>query len=115
MKNILKLEELAMLPIALYFLTFHTLGLSWWVWCILFFAPDLGMLGYLVNSKADAFTYNLVHQKGIAIACIATGYFLKQEILVASGILLFAHSSFDRVMGYGLKYESHLMILTWVN
>jgi Zn-dependent membrane protease YugP len=42
----------------------------------------------------------------MALILIATGYFLKVEILVSIGILLFAHASFDRILGYGLKYET---------
>jgi len=63
------------------------------------------MLGYLVNTKVGAAVYNLFHHKGIAIAIAATGYYLHNDILTAIGILLFAHASFDRIMGYGLKYE----------
>jgi hypothetical protein len=62
------------------------------------------MLGYLVNSKVGATTYNIFHHKGIAIVCIAIGYFTNVEVLLSIGILLFAHASFDRAMGYGLKY-----------
>ena len=64
------------------------------------------MLGYLVNSKVGATCYNIFHHKGIAIAVVGIGYFMKIEVVLAIGILLFAHSSFDRMMGYGLKYNS---------
>jgi len=60
----------------------------------------------LVNAKVGAVTYNIFHHKGIAIACVGLGFFLKIEVMLAIGILLFAHSSFDRIMGYGLKYYS---------
>ena len=106
MRNILKLEELAMTALAIYALSFHTLGLSVWIWILLFFTPDIGMLGYLVNSKFGAIIYNLFHHKGIAILILAIGYFTETEILMSIGILLFAHSSFDRIMGYGLKYPT---------
>jgi len=51
------------------------------------------MLGYLASDKIGAYSYNIFHYKGIAVAI----YLL--------GIMLFAHSSFDRCFGYGLKYE----------
>jgi hypothetical protein len=105
MKNILKMEEVAMTVLAIYLLSEYNLGLSLWLWIILFFAPDIGMLGYLVNTKAGAFTYNLFHHKGLAILLAAAGYYLHVEVLVTIGILLFAHASFDRIWGYGLKYE----------
>lgn len=104
MKLTLKLEELAMTAIAIYFFTVHDLGLPAWLWFILFFAPDIGILGYLINTKIGAITYNTFHHKGIAIALVALGFFISTEALIAIGILLFAHSSFDRIWGYGLKF-----------
>ncbi len=105
MKITLKLEEVAMSAIAIYFLTIYNLGLPVWLWVILFFTPDIGMLGYLINLKVGAFVYNLFHHKGIALVIAATGYFSHNDITTAIGILLFAHASFDRIWGYGLKYE----------
>jgi len=104
MKIMLILEEVAMAALGIYFLTQYSLGLSFWIWLILFFSPDIGMLGYLLNTQIGAFTYNLFHHKGLALAIAAAGYFLKIDLMTSIGILLFAHSSFDRVMGYGLKY-----------
>ncbi len=105
MKTTLKLEEAAMTLISIYFLSIYNLGLSVWIWIFLFFTPDIGMLGYLVNTKVGAIIYNLFHHKGIALALTITGYFMHNDILTAIGILLSAHSSFDRMMGYGLKYD----------
>jgi hypothetical protein len=104
MKKVLQAEELAMTAIAVYLLTRYNLGLSWWIWVLLFFSPDISMLGYLHNTKTGAFTYNLFHHKGIAVAIAAAGIYFSNDVLIASGIVLFAHASFDRIMGYGLKY-----------
>lgn len=104
MKILLKLEEAANAAVGIYFLSIYNLGLPVWLWIILFFSPDIGMIGYAINTKTGAATYNLFHHKGIAIIIAATGYFLQNEIVTAIGILLFAHSSFDRMLGYGLKY-----------
>jgi Domain of unknown function (DUF4260) len=104
MKSILKLEEAAMTTLGIYFLTRYNLGLSVWIWVVLFFAPDISMLGYLVNTKTGAVGYNFFHHKGVAVAAAMTGYYLQNDLLTAIGILLFAHASFDRIWGYGLKY-----------
>lgn len=83
---------------------FSTLSLSWW-WLIgLFLAPDLGMLGYLAGNKTGAFTYNVLHHKGMAVILYLYGIYLDSEALQFAGILIFAHASFDRLLGYGLKY-----------
>ena|SRR6476620_4818317 len=105
MKTILKSEELAQLSIAVYALYLQPIHIFWGLWMILFFAPDLGMLGYLINTKVGAIVYNLFHHKLIAILIAALGFFLANSVLLLIGILLFAHASFDRMMGYGLKYD----------
>lgn len=103
MKTSLKLEELAMLLLGTFL--FSQLNLSWWWFIGLFLTPDLGMLGYLINTKVGAFTYNLFHHKFVAIAIYFFGIFITSEIVQMIRILLFSHASFDRIFGYGLKYE----------
>lgn len=105
MKTIVKLEEATMTAMGIYLLSIYHLNLSIWVWVVLFFTPDIGMLGYLINTRIGAFTYNLFHHKGIAVALAVTGFYFNNDVLTVVGILLFAHASFDRIMGYGLKYE----------
>jgi len=102
MNKLLKLEEAAQLALGIYF--FYQMDISaWWFWG-LFLAPDIGMLGYLVNTKTGAFTYNIMHHKGIAIVLWLIGLATGNIIIHFTGILLFSHASFDRVFGYGLKY-----------
>lgn len=90
----------------IYFLYLYNLGLPVWAWVLLFFSPDVSMLGYVINNKAGAISYNVFHHKGVALVLAFTGFFIGNEVLLAVGVLLFAHSSFDRMMGYGLKYYS---------
>lgn len=103
MKITLKIEELIMLLLGIW--AFNLQDLSWWWFIGLFFVPDFGMLGYLVNTKVGAIFYNIFHHKGLAIVIGLIGYYLKLQELEVAGIILFAHSSFDRLLGYGLKYE----------
>lgn len=105
MKIILKLEELAMMFLALYL--FSLLDFNWWIFAALFFSPDIGILGYLINPKFGAFTYNLLHHKAIAIMLYFIGIFLNMPVLMLAGLVIFAHSSFDRILGYGLKYPNN--------
>lgn len=104
MDIIIKIEEAAITVVSIYFLSKYNLGMPFWVWALLFFVPDLSMLGYLVNTRVGAFTYNLFHHRALALALAATGFLTHIDILTAGGLLLFAHSSFDRMMGYGLKF-----------
>lgn len=102
MKNLLRLEELLMFGLALFL--FSELDSSWGLFALLFFAPDLSMFGYLANPRLGAWTYNLIHHKGLGITLYVFGALLAVPWLMFAGILLFAHSSFDRILGYGLKH-----------
>jgi len=102
MKNLLKFEELFMFGLALFL--FSQLDYGWGWFALLFFAPDLSMIGYLANPRLGAWTYNLIHHKGLAVALYVLGSLLSVPWLMFAGTLLFGHSSFDRVFGYGLKY-----------
>ena len=101
MKNILKLEEAAMLVLCIYALSW--LHVSWWVYLLILIAPDISFIGYTAGNKIGAVCYNLFHHKGIAIAIFLTGFILKDELIQIVGIILFGHSSMDRMLGYGLK------------
>ncbi len=103
MKTLLRLEELLMFAFALFL--FSGLDSSWGLFALLFFAPDLSMIGYLINPRLGAWTYNLVHHKGLGITLYVLSVLLPAPWLTFTGILLFAHSSFDRIFGYGLKHE----------
>ena len=105
MKNLLKLEELLMFGLALFL--FSKLDYGWGWYALLFLTPDLSMVGYLANPRFGAWTYNLIHHKGLAVALYVLGALLPASgaWLMFAGTILFGHSSFDRVLGYGLKHE----------
>lgn len=107
MAIVIKIEEAAITAVAIYFLTKYNPGLSVWLWVLLFFSPDLSMIGYLVNARTGALTYNLFHHRAVAIVLLATGFWMHMDILISIGLLLAAHSSFDRMLGYGLKFPDN--------
>lgn len=104
MKGILKVEEVFMFLLGIYM--FSLLNYQWWWFLVLILTPDIGMLGYLINNKLGAMTYNIFHHKGIAIVCYFIGIYWHSDILQLIGVVLFSHASFDRALGYGLKYSS---------
>jgi hypothetical protein len=104
MKTILQFEELAQFILVIILLRLQPIALPWWLWPILFLAPDLGMLGYLHSPQVGAITYNLVHHKLIALLVVGIGFLTHQPVIVLSGLILYGHSSMDRMLGYGLKY-----------
>lgn len=103
MKITIKFEEIMMLVLGIY--AFSLLSYAWWLFLILFLLPDIGMVGYIFNSKIGALCYNVFHHKGIAILLYLIGIYFQKEWLQLSGCILFAHSAFDRILGYGLKYK----------
>lgn len=103
MNNLVKVEELAMFLLSIFF--FAQLDYAWWLYLALILTPDIGMIGYAVNTKVGALSYNLFHHKGIAIVVWVAGIYLTNAELQLTGIILFGHASMDRMLGYGLKYS----------
>ena len=102
MKNLIKLEEFALFIFAIYLFTL--LDFSWWMFPLLLLTPDLGALGYLAGPRVGAATYNLTHHKGLSILFYLVGVLHPSQVLQLVGVIMLAHSSIDRVFGYGLKY-----------
>ena len=107
MRNLIRLEETGVFLLAVFLLYKLNIHLSWWLYLLLFFSPDIGMLGYSINPKIGAFTYNFFHHKAVAVIILIPGIFQSNDYLLLAGLLLLAHSSFDRVLGYGLKYPDN--------
>ena len=101
MKRLIQLEELAMFLLTIYL--FSRLSFAWWWYPALILAPDLSMLGYIFGNTAGAIAYNFVHHKAVAIAIYIAGLYMQNELLQLIGLILFGHSSMDRMSGYGLK------------
>lgn len=104
MKKIIQTEELALTLIFIFLISQLDITLSWWVYLLLFFLPDIGMFGYLAGNKTGAITYNIFHHRGIAAAVFFLGIWWATPYLQLAGLLLLAHASFDRIFGYGLKH-----------
>lgn len=101
MRLLLRMEELLLFGLAVYL--FGTLPHAWWWFPLLLLAPDIGMLGYIADPRWGAVTYNLLHHKGLAIALFLIGAYFTAPTLQLVGVIMFGHSSLDRVFGYGLK------------
>ena len=102
MKTLLKSEELVQFLGAIYL--FSLLKFAWWWFPALLLLPDISMVGYLISPAVGAVSYNLVHHKGLGIVIGLLGLATGNQNLMLAGVILFAHSSMDRVAGYGLKY-----------
>jgi Domain of unknown function (DUF4260) len=111
---LLRIEEAFLLAAAV--LLYAHLRCSWLLFAVLFFAPDLFMLGYLANPRVGAALYNLGHVLFVPIALLAVASVMHKPLLMAIAIIWFSHIAFDRLLGYGLKYpvqfkDTHLQHL----
>ena len=62
------------------------------------------MIGYLGDSRLGAVIYNVFHFRSLALTLFVAGKLFAMPLLSLIGVILFAHASLDRVLGYGLKY-----------
>jgi hypothetical protein len=102
--TLLHVEEAALLLLTLF--AYHHLHTSWLLFVILFLAPDLLMLGYLINPFIGAATYNLAHTLTLPFVLLLTGYIEYWSLTTAIAIIWIAHIALDRLLGYGLKYPT---------
>ncbi len=101
-RPILRAEGAAIFGLAI--LLYWKADASWWLFAILFLAPDLSFLGYLGGARVGAIVYNAAHMLVAPLALAATGFLLPAFILIPLALIWAAHIGFDRLLGYGLKY-----------
>ncbi len=101
---LLRLEGLAILISSL--AVYADQAWSGWVFAALVLAPDLGMLGYLLNPRIGARTYNAVHVYALPLMLLVGAYLINHPVGMQIALIWLAHIGADRVLGFGLKYES---------
>jgi Domain of unknown function (DUF4260) len=87
-------------------IVYHRLHGSWLRFALFFLTPDLFMLGYLVNKRLGATIYNLVHNYAVPLLLLSVFLLAGQISYVWPVLIWFAHIGMDRMLGYGLKYET---------
>ena len=103
LRSLLRLEGLALL--AGMTLLYAVWGRSWWLYAILFLAPDLSFAGYLAGPRIGAIVYNTAHSTLAPAALMASGFALASPLMLSIAMIWLAHIGFDRALGYGLKYS----------
>jgi len=99
---ILRVEDFCPLAGALW--AFQVQHAGWASFAVLFFAPDLSMLGYLVNPKIGAAAYNAARTTVVCGPLAVYGDLSGFSVALAMGLIGLTHVGFDRLLGYGLKY-----------
>ncbi len=101
---LLRLEALFVLCVAL--LCYSGLHGSWLLFAILFFVPDVSLLGYVVKAsgRVAAMLYNFGHWYAVPLIVGLIAWKLHSLRGEQSAVIWIAHVAFDRSLGYGLKY-----------
>jgi uncharacterized protein DUF4260 len=101
---LLRLEGVAVLIVAV----FLYVDGDYSIWPLLVFAlaPDLALLAYLAGPRAGATGYDLAHTYAPPIVFAAVGVVADVGVLVQIALIWAAHIGADRLLGYGLKYET---------
>jgi hypothetical protein len=110
----LRTEGLGALVLSL--LIYWHSGSSWWLFFGLLLTPDLAMLGYLLNPRAGAMAYNVVHSYVLPLSLAAAALFFQHMSVLPYLTIWTAHIGLDRALGYGLKHstafrDTHLGVL----
>ena len=79
---------------------------SWWVFALLFLAPDLSFLAYLAGPRAGALVYNAAHSYMAPMVLMVAGFGMAAPLVLSIAMIWLAHIGFDRALGYGLKYAA---------
>jgi hypothetical protein len=103
-RTLLRLEGLALflVMVGLY----PVWGGQWWLFAVLFLAPDLSFAAYLAGPRIGATVYNAAHATLAPFALIGIGFVLGDPTTPLIATIWLAHIGIDRALGYGLKYSS---------
>jgi len=103
-KILLRLEGLTLF--AGMVLLYAVWGGSWWIFALLFLAPDLSFIAYLLDARTGAIVYNAAHSYMLPAALMTLGFALRDPLTSSIAMIWLAHIGIDRALGYGLKYEA---------
>lgn len=99
---LLRLE--AGLALAAAIMAYRAMDGGWGMFAALFLVPDLSMLGYFANRRLGAIAYNVGHAYVSPAILAAAGFVAHMPTTYLWALIWVAHISFDRLVGYGLKY-----------
>ena len=103
-KTLLRLEGLTLF--AGMTLLYAVWGGYWWIYAVLFLAPDLSFVAYLSGPRVGAIVYNTAHSYMVPVALLTTGFALPSPLVLSIAMIWMAHIGIDRALGFGLKYSA---------
>jgi hypothetical protein len=104
-RTTLRLEGAFVLAVST--LLYARTGGGWWWYAGAFFLPDLSFLAFAGGARVGAWAYNAAHSYVLPLLLAVAVLLQGAEPLGTSAVLIWlAHIGFDRMLGYGLKYET---------
>jgi Domain of unknown function (DUF4260) len=104
LRTLLRLEGLTLF--AGMTLLYAVWGGSWWVYFLVFLAPDISFAAYLAGPRFGAIVYNAAHSYMAPMALMTTGFGMNSPLTLSIAMIWLAHIGIDRALGYGLKYST---------
>ncbi|HEY6794145.1 MAG TPA: DUF4260 domain-containing protein [Kineosporiaceae bacterium] len=77
----------------------------WWLLPVLFLAPDLSALAFLLGRRVGTWTYNLAHTTPLPLTFLGVGLATHRPFLSVVAAVGLIHIGADRFMKYGVKYD----------
>ncbi len=100
---LLRLEGLAAAAVSA--VLYARAGASWWLFAMLWLAPDLSMLGYVTGWPCwGARIYNAFHTYVTPAVLALVALLLQAHVALAVALIWVNHIGIDRLLGFGLKY-----------
>lgn len=79
---------------------------SWLLFVLLFLVPDVSMIGYAINTRIGAISYNAIHTYIGPLVLGGYALFVGRHLPLQLALIWISHIGFDRMLGFGLKYPS---------
>ena len=76
---------------------------NWLAFALLFFAPDVSILPYLLSNAAGWASYNTVHSYVWPVLLAGAAWVWGSETMLSGALIWSTHISWDRLCGFGLK------------
>jgi Domain of unknown function (DUF4260) len=84
----------------------HFYPSHWGIFALLFLVPDVSLLGYLRSAgKSSAAFYNVAHSDVLPLTMGLLAWTQGSPVACQLALIWLAHISFDRCIGYGLKFS----------
>jgi hypothetical protein len=104
LRALLRIEGLVLFGTAILF--YLVSGASWWLFAVLFLAPDLSFLAYLAGPRLGAMAYNALHATIGPLLLGLCSVVMHWPMAGSIALIWLAHLGIDRALGYGLKYTA---------